>query len=257
MELTMATKQNMADALIQIMGNCYGTENYYTNNYIPYFNYTKYNNGFSDNSKFTKFLVEELELRDRRIGYRGIDATVFNGIFIDIITKQPIDGYVFLLDTIIPQWYPGLQKVNPFDIAVNKHWQIFSNNKTNVQNLLTPQFIRKFNELKHSFKNKRIDVSMINNHVIFTIYSANPLFNAFSLFKKTTDIKGYEEFYDKIKSILDMVEVCNMKNTKKEKTIELKNKSYFKIINAKKKHLYFRYFIIGFSFFVIFLLIFL
>lgn len=39
MELTMATKQNMADTLMQIMGNCYGTENYYTNNYI-HFKYT-------------------------------------------------------------------------------------------------------------------------------------------------------------------------------------------------------------------------
>ena len=39
MELTMATKQNIADALIQIMGNCYGTENYYINNYI-HFKYT-------------------------------------------------------------------------------------------------------------------------------------------------------------------------------------------------------------------------
>ena len=164
---------------------------------------------------------------------------------------------MFLLDTTIPQYYPGLQKIRASDVGINKQYQIFSNNKTEVQNLLTPQFIKKFNELKHLFKNKRIDVSMFNNHVIFTIYSANPLFNAFSLFKKTTDIKGYEEFYDKIKSILDMVEVCNMKNTKKEKTIELKNSSYYKIITAKEKHFYFTcYFIIG-MLFVIFLSFFL
>ena len=35
----MIAKQNRSDALIQIMGNCYGTENYYTNNYIS-FKYT-------------------------------------------------------------------------------------------------------------------------------------------------------------------------------------------------------------------------
>ena len=35
----MIAKQNRSDALIQIMANCYGTENYYTNNYI-HFKYT-------------------------------------------------------------------------------------------------------------------------------------------------------------------------------------------------------------------------
>ena len=39
MEINMIAKQNRSDALIQIMGNCYGTENYYTNNYIS-FKYT-------------------------------------------------------------------------------------------------------------------------------------------------------------------------------------------------------------------------
>lgn len=222
---------------------------------IPYFNYIKYKNGFSGKLKSTKFLVEELELRDRRIGYRGIDATTFSGIFIDITIKQTVDGYVFLLDTIIPQWYPGLQKIKPSNIGINKQCQIFSNNETIVQNLLTPQFIKKYKELKHLFKNKRIDISMFNNHVIFTIHTAKPLFSVFSLFKKTTDIKGYEKFYDEIESILDMVEVCNIKNAKKEKTIESKNNTYFKIITAKKKNSYFLYSMIGILFFVIFLLI--
>ena len=39
MEINMIAKQNRSDTLIQIMGNCYGTENYYTNNYIS-FKYT-------------------------------------------------------------------------------------------------------------------------------------------------------------------------------------------------------------------------
>ena len=39
MEINMIAKQNRSDALIQIMANCYGTENYYTSNYL-HFNYT-------------------------------------------------------------------------------------------------------------------------------------------------------------------------------------------------------------------------
>lgn len=207
-------KQNFLPTFLKFLGNLEDKQTTIDESLLKHsclfygFSDIEYKDCLSGTFDNTHFSLAETELRFRsRRGYH----TIFEGICIDIPMKLPVSGYTLLYNTKIPHNIPVLQKITLKD-ATFSNYQIFSNNPVNTKMLLTPAFMEKLKNLKKCFNNEPIDVSFFGNHAFFAIYTKQDLFESYSMFRKVTDTKTYEKFYDDIRTIYDMIQILNINN---------------------------------------------
>lgn len=200
--------------------------------FFRHFDYITYDDCISGIFEKTQFSVAETKLRL----YGGkIDITIFKGVCIDIPMKIPVSGYTLLYNTKIPQKVPALKQVSLENGSFCKNYQIYSDNQIDARILLTPVFMEKLNNLKKAFHNKRIDVAFFGNHAVFVVRTWKNLFESYSLFRKVTNIKTYEKFYDEIKAIYDMMKILSIDNKSISVACSFNKELYKKIFSQKEK----------------------
>ncbi|MBE6450189.1 MAG: DUF3137 domain-containing protein [Alphaproteobacteria bacterium] len=200
--------------------------------FFNHFDYITYDDCISGTFEKTQFSVAETKLR---VYGKKHDVTIFQGVCIDIPMKIPVSGYTLLYNTKLPQKVPVLEQISLEDVSFCKNYQIYSDNQIDARVLLTPVFIEKLNNLKKAFHNKRIDVAFFGNHAVFIMRTWKNLFESYSLFRKITNIKTYEKFYDEIKAIHDMMKILSIDNKSIPATPSFNKKLYKKIFSQKEK----------------------
>lgn len=185
----------------------------------------------------TRFSLTETDLLIYNLG--GVPlmyekGTIFRGICIYIPLKRSISGYTLLFNTSIPQHFPDLEKITLDYISFRKNYRVYSSDQIEARTLLTPSFMEKLNTLKKRFNNKRIDVSFWSNHVLFAIHTTEDLFEPYSLFKSTRNVKTYEKFYDGIKAIDDIIRILTINNQALSQKGKFNKRLYEKISWNKK-----------------------
>lgn len=200
--------------------------------FFHHFDYITYDDCISGTFEKTQFSVAETKLR---VDGGKNDITIFKGVCIDIPMKIPVSGYTLLYNTKLPQKVPVLEQISLEDVSFCKNYQIYSDNQIDARVLLTPVFIEKLNNLKKAFHNKRIDVAFFGNHAVFIVRTWKNLFESYSLFRKVTNIKTYEKFYDEIKAIYDMMKILSIDNKSISATCSFNEELYKKIFSQKEK----------------------
>ncbi len=196
------------------------------------FDYIEYDDCISGIFENTLFSVAEIKLNVVR-GNKS--SVIFKGVCIDIPMNLPVSGYTLLYNTKLPQPKSVLKKITLEDVSFGKKYQIYSDNQIDARVLLTPAFMEKLNNLQRCFRNKRIDVSFFGNHAVFVIHTRQNLFESYPLFRKLTNTKTYEKFYDEIKAIYDMIKILSINNKSVPVGCSFKQDLYQKISSFKQK----------------------
>lgn len=177
-------------------------------------------------SEEATFSATEFELE------KNDGKSVFDGICLIFPANTHINGYTLLFNTKFPPKVKPLQKLK--SVPFLKNYQIFSDNPMTARLLLTRALADKLSAIKKCFKDERIDIAFLPNHVILAIHTKRTLFAPFSLFKKATNLKHYEKCYDEIKCIYDFAQILNDNNLQKETTFTY-NKQLYKEIAANRR----------------------
>ena len=219
---------------------------------FPKFDYERYDDCFSGTFENTQFSVAELKLW---VNGGKSDYSVFSGVCIDIPMKLPTSGYTLLFNSSFPKRIGPLQRITLEDVSFGKNYQVYSDNQIDARVLLTPAFMEKLNNMRRCFHNKNIDVAFFGNHAVFVIHTAANLFESYSLFRKVTNTRTYEKFYDEIAAIHDMISVLSINNESMPKTVTFNKGLYEQITAAKENHVAFGIFLGIFVFFLFLLII--
>ncbi|MBR1424286.1 DUF3137 domain-containing protein [bacterium] len=99
-----------------------------------------------------------------------------------------------------------LEKVELEDIEFNKKYNVFSTDQIESRYLITTGFMERFNKLSFAFHSKGTYCAFFNKYIYIAPHVKGDLFNLFSLRKPVTDTKQFQEMFDQIVSVLEMVD---------------------------------------------------
>lgn len=127
-----------------------------------------------------------------------------NLVFRIILIIVYITMFIWLKRTIGSR--SALKKIKPKDAKLNKKFNIYAEEPADIENLLTPNFIKKFQNLKTAFDTKKIKCSFSGCNLMFAIQTNKNLFEICTLDKSIKDPKSINDFYNELTSILEIIE---------------------------------------------------
>lgn len=145
---------------------------------------------------------------------------IFNGAVIRLKMNKNVEGLTVLRPKKInckdltkpkkdkkdPVEPIALQKVELEDVEFNKNYNIHSTDQIESRYLLTTGFMERFNKLSFAFHSKGTYCVFFNKYVYIAPHVKGDLFGLFSLRKPVTDTKQFDEMFNQIASVLELVD---------------------------------------------------
>ena len=142
--------------------------------------------------------------------FKIIQYSLFRGVIVEFDMNKNFKGHTIFHENSsiakkIPLEKKYYKKVNLESVTFENKYNVYSNDQIEARYILTPSLIERIENLKFAFKAKYVRGSFKNNKLTLAIHTGKDMFAMGSDFKDS-DIHTFEELYDEIISVLQIVD---------------------------------------------------
>lgn len=99
----------------------------------------------------------------------------------------------------------GLEKVALESIDFEKEFEVYSSDQVEARYILTTSFMEKLENIKNDFSAKYVECGFFEGHVLFLLWTQKDMFEVGDLIHSFKNKEMYEEAYNEMKSISEMI----------------------------------------------------
>lgn len=174
------------------------------------FNNESYDDNFYGSYRGMNIAISEIELI-RKTGKNCY--TVFDGLVIQLDMNKKFASHTIVLQNgLIKKNIMNLEQVKLEDPQFEKLFDVYSTDQVESRYLLTTAFMERFKDLIQVFKTKNIQCSFKNQKILIAIDVRRDLFKLGGLLRNVEDTKQYEELFNQISAIFEMINVLKLDN---------------------------------------------
>ena len=139
----------------------------------------------------------------------------FHGVLIELDMPKPFLGHTFMYEkanTARPLRFrnkKGCAVVNLEDVALNRQYEIFSDNQIEARYILTPVFMEKIKNIALAFTSRYYRLSFNNNKMLLLAATDKDLFMMGDV-RQDTNKETFDTLYAEMVSILQLVDYFNL-----------------------------------------------
>lgn len=174
----------------------------------PY-NYKKDDDNFYGSYKGVRFVISEIELCEASTQRKN--DTVFDGLAIHLDMNKNFEGQTLIVNKHFSIRNKGnLQKVTLEDPEFNSARTVYSHDQVESRYLLTTAFMERYKALATVFETADVQCSFKDSKILLAINVNKDLFALGSLFKPVNDTEQYEQLFNQITAIFNLIDVLKL-----------------------------------------------
>ncbi|MCI1273714.1 MAG: DUF3137 domain-containing protein [Clostridiaceae bacterium] len=158
--------------------------------------------------------IQETELEHSEgSGKNRHSVTDFKGVAIILKMNKTFTGRTLVLRdkgqvlglNINNKTYGGMEKVALESIEFEKEFEVYSTDQVEARYILTTSFMEKLENIKNFFNAKYVECGFFDGEILILLHTNKNLFEVGDLIHSFKNKRMYEDAYNEIKSITDMI----------------------------------------------------
>lgn len=200
---------------------------------LPYFDCMNREEQIVFQTHSTRFSLSNISLS---YGIGKESNTFFEGWFIQLSNPKKINGYALFFSRSPLYKIVGLNPIKLLNETSLKY-QLFSDNEAEARQIFNPFIVEKINEFKKRLNLNWMGISYFGNHILLSFKGSHRLFNPFFSFSSFTNTKRFEDFYEQMRCLFELIEGLNVQNMDYEvQKCEFNQKLYAQVSKYNKKY---------------------
>lgn len=211
----------------------YDTNMYDKSLVFPYFDDMHKEEQMVFQTHSTRFSLSNINLS---YGFGKESNAFFDGWCIQLSNPKITNGYVLFFSRAPLYKIVGLNSIRLLnDTSLKDH--LFSDNEADARQIFNPLVVEKINEFKKRLNLNWIGISYFDNHILLAFKGSHRLFNPFFSFSSFTNTKRFEDFYEQMRCLFELIEGLNVQNMDYEvQKYEFNQKLYAQVSKYNKKY---------------------
>lgn len=134
--------------------------------------------------------------------------TVFRGVFITLDMNKNFNGKTIIKPDTWSHLSPmaNLKHTTLEDVVFEKKYDVFTDDEIEARYLITTSFMERLVNIKTAFKARRTSCAFYQDKLLIALDTKKDLFEIRSINKPIYNIKQYDDMFDEIFSIINLIE---------------------------------------------------